>query len=71
MSQLNYYTPEGLKKLKDDHDTMLEKLDNLQSTRDQILQRIGGVEARAERNEIRMDTILDFQPAMLTCNNSK
>ena len=46
-----------LKKLKDDHDTMLEKLDNLQSTRDQILQRIGGVEARAERNEIRMEAI--------------
>ena len=46
-----------LKKLKDDHDTMLEKLDDLQSTRDQILQRIGGVEARAERNEVRMEAI--------------
>ena len=40
-----------LKKLKEDHDALVEELDSLQNTRDQILQRIGGVEARAERNE--------------------
>ena len=33
------------------------KLDSLQNTRDQILQRIGGVEARAERNETRIEAI--------------
>ena len=46
-----------LKKLKEDHDAMVEKLDSLQNTRDQILQRIGGVEARAERNETRIEAI--------------
>ena len=46
-----------LKKLKEDHDALVEKLDTLQNTRDQILQRIGGVEARAERNETRIEAI--------------
>ena len=46
-----------LKKLKDDHDKLQEKLDEVQSMRDQILQRIGGVEARAERNDTRMEAI--------------
>ena len=46
-----------LKKLKEDHDALVEKLDSLQNTRDQILQRIGGVEARAERNETRIEAI--------------
>jgi len=46
-----------LKKLKEDHDKLQEKLDEVQSIRDQILQRIGGVEARAERNDIRMEAI--------------
>ncbi len=46
-----------LKKLKEDHDALVEKLDSLQGTRDQILQRIGGVEARAERNETRIEAI--------------
>ena len=38
-------------------DALVEKLDSLQNTRDQILQRIGGVEARAERNETRIEAI--------------
>jgi uncharacterized protein YPO0396 len=46
-----------LKKLKEDHDKLEGKLDEVQSIRDQILQRIGGVEARAERNDTRMEAI--------------
>ncbi|NDH15582.1 MAG: hypothetical protein EBY48_00595 [Opitutae bacterium] len=46
-----------LKKLKEEHDKLVEKLDQVQTARDQILQRIGGVEARAERNETRMEAI--------------
>ncbi|NDG99984.1 MAG: hypothetical protein EBY43_02680 [Opitutae bacterium] len=45
------------KKLKEEHDKLVEKLDQVQTARDQILQRIGGVEARAERNETRMEAI--------------
>ena len=40
-----------LKKLKEDRDSAAEKLEDSQNTRDEVLQRIGGVEARAERNE--------------------
>ena len=39
-----------LKKLKEDRDSAEEKLEESQKTRDEVLQRIGGVE-RAERNE--------------------
>jgi len=46
-----------LKKLKDEHDKLVEKLDQVQTARDQILQRIGGVEARSERNDSRMEAI--------------
>jgi hypothetical protein len=38
-----------LKKLKDDHTEAGEALEGAQNKRDEILQRIGGVEARAER----------------------
>ena len=43
-----------LKKLKDDRDSAEEKLEQAQTTRDEVLQRIGGVESRSERNEARM-----------------
>jgi len=43
-----------LKKLKDDRDTASVQLEDSQNIRDEVLQRIGGVEARAERNESRM-----------------
>ena len=43
-----------LKKLKDDRDAVTVQLEEGQNTRDEVLQRIGGVEARAERNESRM-----------------
>ena len=46
-----------LKKLKDDRDSADEKLEAAQSTRDEVLQRIGGVEARAERNESRIGSL--------------
>ena len=44
-----------LKKLKEDRDRE-EKLEESQKTRDEVLQRIGGVEARAERNESRISS---------------
>ncbi len=43
-----------LKKLKDDYDNVFRQLDESQKMRDEILQRIGGVEARTERNETRI-----------------
>ena len=43
-----------LKKLKDDHSEVRESLTAAQKKRDEILQRIGGVEARAERNDSRL-----------------
>ena len=43
-----------LKKLKEDHTQAEEALENSQNKRDEILQRIGGVEARAERNDARL-----------------
>ena len=46
-----------LKKLKEDRDSAAEKLEESQNTRDEVLQRIGGVEARAERNETRMGSL--------------
>ena len=51
-----------LKKLKDDRDAAHEKLEEMQAKRDEILQRIGGVEANAERNDSRissLETMLD------------
>jgi uncharacterized protein YPO0396 len=46
-----------LKKLKEDRDSASEKLEESQNTRDEVLQRIGGVEARAERNDTRMTSL--------------
>jgi len=46
-----------LKKLKEDRDSADEKLEESQKTRDEVLQRIGGVEARAERNEARISSL--------------
>jgi len=46
-----------LKKLKDDRDTASDQLEDSQNIRDEVLQRIGGVEARAERNESRMTSL--------------
>jgi len=46
-----------LKKLKEDRDSASEKLEKSQNTRDEVLQRIGGVEARAERNDTRMTSL--------------
>ena len=46
-----------LKKLKDDHSEMREALTAAQKKRDEILQRIGGVEARAERNDFRLSAL--------------
>ena len=46
-----------LKRLKEDRDSASEKLEESQNTRDEVLQRIGGVEARAERNETRMTSL--------------
>ena len=46
-----------LKKLKEDRDSAAEKLEDSQNTREEVLQRIGGVEARAERNETRMGSL--------------
>jgi uncharacterized protein YPO0396 len=46
-----------LKKLKDDRDAVTVQLEEGQNTRDEVLQRIGGVEARAERNESRMTSL--------------
>jgi len=46
-----------LKKLKEDRDSAAEKLEERQNTRDEVLQRIGGVEARAERNDTRMTSL--------------
>ena len=46
-----------LKKLKEDRDLASDKLEESQNTRDEVLQRIGGVEARAERNETRMTSL--------------
>ena len=46
-----------LKKLKDDCDAAHEKLEEMQAKRDEILQRIGGVEANAERNDSRISSL--------------
>jgi len=46
-----------LRKLKEDRDSADEKLEESQKTRDEVLQRIGGVEARAERNEARISSL--------------
>jgi len=46
-----------LKKLKEDRDAAEQKLEESQATRDEVLQRIGGVEARAERNESRIASL--------------
>jgi uncharacterized protein YPO0396 len=46
-----------LKKLKEDRDSASAKLEESQNTRDEVLQRIGGVEARAERNDTRMTSL--------------
>ena len=46
-----------LKKLKEDRDSATVQLEESQNTRDEVLQRIGGVEARAERNESRMTSL--------------
>ena len=46
-----------LKKLKEDRDAATIQLEGSQNTRDEVLQRIGGVEARAERNESRMTSL--------------
>jgi len=46
-----------LKKLKEDRDSADEKLEESQKTRDEVLQRIGGVEARAERNDARISSL--------------
>ena len=46
-----------LKKLKEDHNLASETLEKSQDKRDDILQRIGGVEARAERNDARLLTL--------------
>ena len=43
-----------LKRLKDDHSEAGQTLEVAQNKRDEILQRIGGVEARAERNDSRL-----------------
>lgn len=43
-----------LKRLKDDHSEAQQELENAQNKRDEILQRIGGVEARTERNDARL-----------------
>ena len=46
-----------LRKLKDDLDSTSGKLSEAQDLRDEILRRIGGVEARAERNEDRISNL--------------
>lgn len=46
-----------LKKLKDDHTEVEAALEKCQGKRDEVLQRIGGVEARAERNEVRLEVL--------------
>ena len=46
-----------LKKLKEDRDSAEQKLEEAQKTRDEVLQRIGGVEARAERNDSRISSL--------------
>ena len=46
-----------LKKLKIDRDAAADQLEDSQNLRDEILQRIGGVEAHAERNETRMTSL--------------
>jgi len=46
-----------LRKLKEDRDSASIHLDESQNIRDEVLQRIGGVEARAERNESRMTSL--------------
>ena len=46
-----------LKKLKDDHEVAAKALEDAQNKRDDILQRIGGVEARAERNDARLTSL--------------
>lgn len=46
-----------LKKLKDDRDAVTVQLEEGQKTRDEVLQRIGGVEARAERNDSRITSL--------------
>ncbi|MBU62941.1 MAG: hypothetical protein CMI26_10620 [Opitutae bacterium] len=46
-----------LRKLKDDLDSTSQKLSEAQELRDEVLRRIGGVEARAERNEDRITNL--------------
>jgi uncharacterized protein YPO0396 len=46
-----------LKKLKEERDTASIHLEDSQNLRDEVLQRIGGVEARAERNDSRMTSL--------------
>jgi uncharacterized protein YPO0396 len=46
-----------LRKLKDDLDSTTQKLTEAQDVRDEVLRRIGGVEARAERNEDRITNL--------------
>ena len=46
-----------LRKLKEERDAAEEKLLAAQTTRDEVLQRIGGVEARSERNDSRIDSL--------------
>jgi uncharacterized protein YPO0396 len=46
-----------LRKLKEDLDSTSRKLSDSQELRDEILRRIGGVEARAERNEDRITNL--------------
>jgi uncharacterized protein YPO0396 len=46
-----------LKKLKEDRDSAEEELEISQATRDEVLQRIGGVEVRSERNESRIGSL--------------
>jgi uncharacterized protein YPO0396 len=46
-----------LRKLKEDRDVAEDKLMVAQTTRDEVLQRIGGVEARGERNDSRIESL--------------
>ena len=46
-----------LRSLKEEKDAAAEKLEEAQNVRDAVLQRIGGVEARAERNDARITAL--------------
>ena len=43
--------------MKEDRDSATVQLEESQNIRDEVLQRIGGVEARAERNDSRMTSL--------------